>query len=98
MRVHMDWHIHSRHSPCGKPEATLAKIMQEARAAGVSSLGVTDHLNCQLSEASVRAAREEYDALPEKGDFLFGVEVTCLRRYDVAEAEIRVRPGRFPAA
>jgi len=86
MRVHMDWHVHSRHSPCGKPEATLAKILREARAAGITSLGVTDHLFGPLTEPAIRAARAEYDALPEKEGFLFGIEASCLRRHDVAEA------------
>ena len=87
MQVHTDWHIHSRHSPCGKPEATMALIWREARAAGISALGVTDHLNCHLNEAALRAARQEYDALTGKGSFLFGLEVCCLRRYDLDEAE-----------
>lgn len=87
MQLHMDWHVHSRHSPCGKPEATMARIWQEARAAGFSALGVTDHLNCQLSETALRASRQEYDALKSEGRFLFGLEVCCLRRYDLDEAE-----------
>ena len=87
MHVHMDWHVHSRHSPCGKPEATLARILKEARAAGITSLGVTDHLDGWLSEPRIRAARAEYDALPDKEGLLFGVEVSCLRRYDAKEAE-----------
>ncbi|NLW50794.1 MAG: hypothetical protein GXY85_08125 [Candidatus Brocadiaceae bacterium] len=86
MQIDMDWHIHSRHSPCGNPEATLARILCEARAAGITCLGVTDHLNGPPTEAAVRAARAEYDALPEKDGFLFGIEATCLRRYDVEEA------------
>ncbi len=87
MQVHTDWHVHSRHSPCGKPEATMALIWREAQAAGILALGVTDHLNCQLSESALRAARQEYDALTEKSSFSFGLEVCCLRRYDLDEAE-----------
>jgi histidinol phosphatase-like PHP family hydrolase len=87
MQVHTDWHVHSRHSPCGKPEATMALIWREAQAAGILALGVTDHLNCHLNESALRAARQEYDALTGKGGFLFGLEVCCLRRYDLDEAE-----------
>jgi len=83
----MDWHIHSRHSPCGKPEATLERILREARAAGFTALGVTDHLNCRLNEPALREARQEYDALSGKDGFLFGLEVCCLRRYDLDEAD-----------
>jgi hypothetical protein len=83
----MDWHIHSRHSPCGKPEATLELILREARVAGITALGVTDHLNCKLNEPALRAARQEYDTLSGKDGFLFGLEVCCLRRYDLDEAD-----------
>lgn len=92
MRVHMDWHVHSRHSPCGKPEADLAKILREARAAGITFLGLTDHLFGPLTEPSVRAARAEYDALSDRTGFLFAIEVTCLRRHDVNEA-VRLGPA-----
>jgi histidinol phosphatase-like PHP family hydrolase len=83
----MDWHIHSRHSPCGQPEATLERIFREGRAAGMTALGVTDHMNCIRNEPALRAARQEYDALSAKDGFLFGLEACSLRRYDVQEAE-----------
>lgn len=50
----------------------MALIWREARAAGISALGVTDHLNCHLNEAALRAARQEYDALTGKGSFFSG--------------------------
>jgi len=85
MKVRWDWHIHSRHSPCGKPEATLELIQSRAREAGIEHAGVADHLNCRLNEPAVLAAREEYDALPDKTGFHFAVELTCIRRWDLEQ-------------
>ena len=86
MSMRADWHIHSRHSPCGRPEATLELILREARAAGIEELGITDHLNSPLNDAAVRACRQEYDALDGKAGFQFALEVGCLRRHDLDEA------------
>jgi histidinol phosphatase-like PHP family hydrolase len=63
----------------------MERILREARAAGITALGVTDHLNCKLNEPALRAARQEYDALSRKDGFLFGLEGCCLRRYDLDE-------------
>jgi len=87
MKIRSAWHIHSHHSPCGNPEATLAKIVREVRGAGITSMGITDHLHCRLSVPSLRACRQEYDALADAEGVHFGVEVTCLRRYDVRQIE-----------
>lgn len=93
MRIRSDWHIHTRHSPCGKPEATMELIRRQAAEAGIETLGVSDHLHCHLSEPAVLASRREYDALADRDGVLFGLEVSCLRRYDVAENERRGEDG-----
>jgi len=87
MRIRWDWHIHSHHSPCGKPEATLSAVLSGVRAAGLEHAGVADHLNCRRNEAAVLACRREYDALPEKTGFHFAVELTCIRRWDLETNE-----------
>jgi histidinol phosphatase-like PHP family hydrolase len=95
MKIRWDWHIHSHHSPCGKPGATLERIQREARQAGMEHAGVADHLNCRLNEPAVLAGRAEYDALPDKEGFHFGVELTCIRRWDLEENDRRGKEGNI---
>jgi histidinol phosphatase-like PHP family hydrolase len=83
LTIDCDWHIHSRHSPCGKPEATLESIRSGMRRAGITRGGVTDHLHCELNVPALEAARREYDALDGRDEFHFGLEVSCLREYDL---------------
>lgn len=83
MTISCDWHAHSRHSPCGKPDTTLASIRSGMREAGVARGGVTDHLHCDRNIPALEAARREYDALDSRDGFHFGVEVSCLREYDL---------------
>lgn len=82
MKVRWDWHVHSRHSPCGRPEANLPLICREAEGAGLERIGITDHLDGPDSAPRLLAAREEYDALPDRDWVHFGVEAGCAQRED----------------
>jgi histidinol phosphatase-like PHP family hydrolase len=82
--IDFDYHIHSHHSPCGDPKTTLADIAAAAKAAGIRSLGITDHLNGAVNHAALDACRAEFDALDADLDLHFGVEVTTLREWDHA--------------
>jgi histidinol phosphatase-like PHP family hydrolase len=78
-----DWHIHTRHSPCGQPKASVARVVEAVRASGVEAFGLTDHLHAEPSVAALREAREAFDALGPMPDAHFGVEVSCLRAWDL---------------
>lgn len=83
MVISCDWHTHSRYSPCGSAETTLESLFSGMRAAGITRGGVTDHLHCHANLPTLELARREYDALPEREGFHFGLEVSCLREYDL---------------
>lgn len=83
MRLKTDWHIHTRHSPCGWGEASLARLAADASAAGLTAIGVTDHLHCAMNEPTLRACRSEYDSLRCDMEVHFGVEVTAIRKWDL---------------
>ena len=91
----VDWHIHSRHSPCGKPEATLALITEQAAEAGIRDFGLTDHLHCRLGVPAMEAGRREFDALGDVPGFHFAVEVSCLREWDLERNDARGAEGRI---
>lgn len=80
-----DWHIHSRHSPCGHPDSDLARVVREARAQGLSEFGLSDHLHCRLNLPALEAARAAFDALGPPPGAHFGLEVSCLRRWDLEQ-------------
>jgi len=39
-----DFHVHTTHSGCGKPDATVEGILQVAEERGLEAIGFTDHL------------------------------------------------------
>jgi len=41
--TYADFHVHTRFSPCGKPEATPAAMVQRARDKGLAAIGFADH-------------------------------------------------------
>ncbi len=64
-------------------------IVEQARAAGLRSFGVTDHLHTKFCEPHLLACRAEYDAMSDKEGFHFGIEVSVLREYDHQQEEPR---------
>jgi histidinol phosphatase-like PHP family hydrolase len=78
-----DWHLHTRRSPCGHPDASYTGMTASVRAAGIQNFGFTDHLHSAANLPDLRAARKEFDALPDKTGAHFAVEVSCLRVWDL---------------
>ena len=77
MIIHSDWHIHSEFSY--DSVTTLETIAENAKAQGLSHVGITDHMNynetryindLHASAAGVKAAREKYPSL------VLGLELT----------------------
>ena len=67
-----DFHIHSCLSPCASLEMSPNAIVQQARAAGLNALALSDH-NCtfNLPAFATACARHEMECL-------FGIEVTTV--------------------
>ena len=42
--VYADYHVHTRLSPCGKPQATTAAMLARARQKGLAAIGFSDHV------------------------------------------------------
>jgi histidinol phosphatase-like PHP family hydrolase len=42
--IYVDFHVHTRFSPCGKRDATLTVMVDRARAKGLAALGFADHV------------------------------------------------------
>ena len=89
----MDWHIHSHNSPCSVSEGSLGDIVREARAKGIEHFGISDHLHCSLNLSALEASRREFDQLGPVPGFHFGVEVSCLREWDLEENDAKGPKG-----
>lgn len=90
-----DWHLHTRRSPCGHPGASYADTAAAVRACGVRRFGFSDHLHCHMNLPELRAARAEFDALPGGMGAHFGLEVSCLREWDIAQNEAAGEAGHI---
>jgi len=62
-------------------------MAEGAKASGVRCFGFTDHLHCHRNLPELRAARAEFDALADRDGLHFGVEVSCLRVWDIEQNE-----------
>jgi hypothetical protein len=54
---------------------------------GISRFGFSDHLHCHMNLPQLRRARQEFDALADKTGAHFGIEVSCLRVWDIEQNE-----------
>jgi len=89
-----DWHIHTRNScDCkqGRFPTTMAETVAAVRATGVTDLGVSDHLHTPYNLPDIAASRREFDALPASPCLHFGIEVSCVSAWELAE----VASGRY---
>jgi len=92
VKLTADWHIHSHNScDCHGRGMTVREIIEGAAAAGVTDFGVADHLHSRYNLPDIAAARVEFVASdpPPRGHF--GVEVTCMRQWELDE----IASGRY---
>lgn len=83
-RITSDWHIHSRNS-CDDACMTVADLVREADAAGVSDFGLTDHLHTPANLPEIEASKKEYLAVNPSPQFHFGIEVSCVSEWEMKE-------------
>ena len=81
-----DWHIHSRNScDCKESGLSLNALLASAESRGVTHLGITDHLHTQLNFPDIAASRSEFDSVKTDLSFHFGIEVSCVSRWELDE-------------
>ncbi len=83
-----DWHFHTRNScDCkgGALPTSMAETVAALRAAGVVDFGMTDHLHTPFNRPDIAASRREFDALTPSPHQHFGVEVSCVSAWELAE-------------
>ncbi len=64
---------------------TMAETVASIQACGMIDFGVTDHLHTPLNLPDLEASRREFDALPPSPRRHFGVEVSCVSAWELAQ-------------
>jgi len=86
VNITTDWHIHSHNScDCHGRGMTMAEIIEGAAGAGITDFGVTEHLHSRYNMPDIVASRQEFLQSNPPRRFHFGVEVTCMRRWELDE-------------
>ena len=82
MKITSDWHIHS-HNSCDSACMKMEDLVREARERGILDYGVTDHLHTRDNLPDMLASRREFlDSAPSPR-FHFGIEVSCVSRWEL---------------
>ena len=74
-RPNCDYHIHTKYLKCGNQTMEVPAIVRECQRLGVTSLGITDHLN-SLDKLPLHVPiKDDIQALNPEIDVYFGVEL-----------------------
>ncbi len=84
MVIGSDWHIHSHHS-CDQAALRMADLIREAAPNGVTDFGITDHIHTPFNRPDIVASRLEFEGVRDNPRFHFGVEASCVSRWEIDE-------------
>lgn len=84
MPLTSDWHIHTRNS-CDEASLTMADLLADAAARGITDFGVTDHLHTPVNLPDLVASRAEFDATVSSPRVHFGVELSSVSQWELDE-------------
>jgi len=79
-----DWHIHT-HNSCDSASLRLPDLVAGARQAGIRDLGIADHLHTPYNLPDLEASRRDFLAVGPSPRLHFGVEVSCVTRWELEE-------------
>lgn len=97
MKITSDWHIHTNHScDCAKAGGGvgISNFSEIAADKGLKCFGISDHVHTPYNLDEIFRSKEEFDSSPFNPNFHFGVEVSCISKWELDEIE----SGRQPAA
>jgi histidinol phosphatase-like PHP family hydrolase len=79
-----DWHIHTRNS-CDDASLKIDDLIQEAAALEIRDFGITDHIHTPFNLPDLVRSRTEFLANHPGPRFHFGVEVSCVSQWELAQ-------------
>ncbi|MBN1675485.1 MAG: hypothetical protein JXR37_30875 [Kiritimatiellae bacterium] len=84
MKITSDWHLHSRNS-CDCADAPVTDLIRQAARQGIVDYGLADHYHTPYNRPDIEAARREYLAAEPSAHFRFGIEVSCVSRWELEQ-------------
>lgn len=84
MKITSDWHIHTRNS-FDSASIRVADLIKEAEVAGITDFGIADHINTRFNLPDLVNSRREFDACDPSPRFHFGIEVSCMSKWELEE-------------
>jgi len=84
MKITSDWHIHSRNS-CDEASMEVKVLVQMADEKGIIDYGLTDHIHTPYNLPDLAASRKEFTESNSSSNFHFGVEVSCVSKWEIDE-------------
>jgi len=63
----------------------MAETFAALRASGIRDFGVTDHFHSPLQLPDMESSRREFDGIPPSPHVHFGVEVSCMSAWELAQ-------------
>jgi histidinol phosphatase-like PHP family hydrolase len=84
MKITSDWHIHSRNS-CDEASMEVSVLIQMAEDKGIIGYGLTDHIHTPYNLPDLVASRKEFIENNTSANFHFGVEVSCVSKWEIDE-------------
>ena len=84
MEITSDWHIHSQNS-CDGACMTVSDLVTEAAQRGIRDFGLTDHVHTPYNLPDIARSRDEFLSNEPSPHFHFGVEVSCVSRWEIDE-------------
>jgi len=87
MRITSDWHIHSRNS-CDEASMEVSLLIKMADDKGIIDYGLTDHIHTPYNLPDLVSSRKEFIESNPSPSFHFGVEVSCVSKWEIDEVAI----------
>lgn len=84
MKLTSDWHIHSCYSH-DSAAMTMPDLVRNVEGKGVCDYGVADHFHTRYNLPDIAASYKAFWALPPSPHFHFGVEVSCVSKWEIDE-------------
>ena len=82
MKITSDWHIHTRNS-CDEACISVSTLVARAAQRGITDFGISDHLHTPFNRPDIAASRKEYLENNPGPRFHFGIEISCVSRWEI---------------
>jgi hypothetical protein len=81
MRLNQDFHIHT-HCSCDSANGQIPYLSETVESLGIKHYGISDHLHTRFNLPDIEISRREFLEYGKKGNFHFGIEISCATAWE----------------